>query len=425
MLRYEISSSFTEVVLSARIAFSKRSWPYLLATAVPWLLCAGQRAVSRLAALGAHRRSRSGYYRFLSAGKWRLPLLFRALFELIVRTFGLVELTLVLDDTLCPKWGRGIFGTGCFFDHAARPRPGYRWGHNWVVLALVVQIGPCGWAALPFWIALYRPAQSCPPDAFRTRHQLAAEALTAVRAWTSSRITLLADGAYGNASLVAPARELGIGLVSRLRRNTRLRRARTPRRAPGRRGRRPKWGPPLPSLRRLARARRAFRRERVAIYGRTVTLLLREFVAAWPALGGVVKVVITRDPRRAGRVAYLMTTDLGLSAVEVVERFARRWTIETLFAAAKNQLGLDSAEVRLERSVKRHAALCLALATWTEVWAHRERPRLRARSFATKLAALREDTVKQTIFASGPRTQDSRRIAAGLATLYATATSAA
>jgi hypothetical protein len=31
--------------------------------------------------------------------------LFRCLFELIVRTFGIRELMLVLDDTLCPKWG--------------------------------------------------------------------------------------------------------------------------------------------------------------------------------------------------------------------------------------------------------------------------------------------------------------------------------
>jgi len=40
--------------------------------------------------------------------------LFRCLFELIVRTFRIRELTLVLDDTLCPKWGRRIYGTSTF-----------------------------------------------------------------------------------------------------------------------------------------------------------------------------------------------------------------------------------------------------------------------------------------------------------------------
>ena len=96
MARYTISSSFLGVVLSVRLAFSKRSWPYLAACAVPWLLCAGQRCVTRLAALGSHRRSRSGYYRWLSDGKWRLEVFFRCLFDLIVGTFRVSHLTLVL-----------------------------------------------------------------------------------------------------------------------------------------------------------------------------------------------------------------------------------------------------------------------------------------------------------------------------------------
>jgi len=234
------------------VAFSKRSWPYLVAAAVPWLLCAGQRSVTRLWAMGAHRRSRSGYYRWLSDGKWRLEVFFRCLFDLIVRTFRLASLELVLDDTLWPKWGRGIFGTGLHFDHAARPRAGYVWGHDWVVRAMVA-----------------------------------------------------------------------------------------------------------------------------------------------------------------------------LTAVEVVEAFARRWTIEQMFSVAKNQLGLDSAEVRKERSVRRHAALCLALVTWVEVGAYGFTKRLRARPFSAKLAAVREEAVEQTIFACAPRRGGLREMAGTLAELFSTATRAA
>ena len=63
MARYKVSSSFLGVVLSVRVAFSKRSWPYLVATALPWLLCAGQRSITRMAKLASHARSLSGYYR--------------------------------------------------------------------------------------------------------------------------------------------------------------------------------------------------------------------------------------------------------------------------------------------------------------------------------------------------------------------------
>ena len=411
--------------MSTRIAFSERSWPYMAACAVPWLLCAGQRCVTRLAAWGTHRRSLSGYYRFLSDGKWRMQVFFRCLFGLIVRTFRVTDLTLVLDDTLAPKWGRGIFGTACHFDHTARPRAGYLWGHNWVVLAVVVSVGKRAWVALPFWVGLYRPKKTCRRGEFRTRHQMAVEALALVRGWFSGPVLLLADGAYANGSLVGPARKLAIEVVSRLRADARMRDPKPRKQPKGKRGRKPRQGPWLPRLSRLARQRSKFKTLAVAIYGKTVTLRLREVVAWWPPLACAVKVVITRDPKRPKRVAYLMTTDLALTAVEVVEAFARRWTIEQMFSVAKNQLGFDSAEVRKERSVVRHAALALAMITWVEVWTRRSRPRLSARPFAAKLAAVREEAVMQTIFASGPRRHGSREIAAGLARLFSTATRAA
>ena len=92
MKRYQFSSLFLGVVLNAKIAFSERSWPYLAACAVPWLQCAGQRCVTRLAVWGSHRRSLSGYYRFLSDGKWRMTVFFKCLFDLIVRTFRTPDL---------------------------------------------------------------------------------------------------------------------------------------------------------------------------------------------------------------------------------------------------------------------------------------------------------------------------------------------
>ncbi|MCI0440972.1 MAG: transposase, partial [Chloroflexi bacterium] len=414
-----------KVVMSAEVAFSKRSWPFVMAFAIPWLLCAGQRSVRRLLALGGLKRSASAYYRFLSEGKWHLPRLFASLLKLIVRTFGLQQLTLVLDDTLCPKWGRSIFGTGFFYDHVRRPRAGYIWGHNWVVLAVVVPLGKVGNVALPFWIGLYRSRKRCTSEEFRTRLQMAADALTLVRACFSGPIRLLADGAYANDSLISPAAELGVELVSRLRSDARLLRARPGERAPHRPGRKPTKGPALPKLSRLAHTRSAFRSERVAIYGKRLTLLVREFEAYWPAIGRVVKVVITRDPRHSKRLAYLFTTDLKLSALGVIEAFAQRWTIEQLFSVAKLQMGLDTAEVRKPRAVVRHAALCMALITWTEVWTRQAKPNLWARTFAAKLSALRAETISKTVFSSGPRDRGSRRIAWGIASIFTAATLAA
>ena len=418
-------SSFEDVVLTARPAFSKRSWKYVLALALPWLLLAGQRCMTRLALLGNARRSLSAYYRFLSHGKWRLHVLYRCLFDLIVQTFPSPSLTLVIDDTLRRKWGRGIFGAASHWDHAARPRAGYIWGHNWVVLAVVVQIGRVAWVALPCWVELYRPQKICAKGEFRTKLELAAQALRIVRRWFPGPILVLADGAYNNSTLVTVLRELDMHLVSRLRSDARLRSIEMPRRPKGMRGRKPKYGPPLPALAALARQTRAFVPIEVDIYAKRVQLLVREVVAYWPALGCRIKLVITRDPRNPKRLAYLSTTDLTLSAAEVVVHFSARWPIEQLFSVLKNSLGFDSAEVRTRNSVVRHAALTIALTTWVEVWAQRKSPRLAGQSFSRKLSALREQTVASIIFASGPRTRRSDRIAKGLSKLFSTATRAA
>jgi hypothetical protein len=392
----------------------------------PWILCAGQRCVTRLFALGGHRRSLSGYYRFLSEGKIRVDVLFRLLFDLILRNFPTPSLLLVVDDTLVPKWGRGIFGTGTHFDHVKRPNAGFIWGHDWVVLAVVVQVGATAWVAVPFWITLYRPRKIVRgKKEFSTRLELTVGALEAVRTWFSGPILLLADGAYNNASMILPMRRLGIELVSRLRSDAKLRSLDIPRRPKGTRGRKPKHGPRLPSLGKLSRSRKAFRRIKAAIYGKTVTLLVREIEAYWDPIKAVVKIVITKDPNNPRRVAYLMTTDLTMTATAVIEAFGHRWSVEQLFSTMKLQLGFGSAEVRTERSVRCHAALTVAIAAWIEVWARGRSAMLHAQSFSTKIAALRQHIVTKSIFESTPRTMRSRRIAKGVASLFSAATSAA
>lgn len=423
MLRVNLTEELCEVMLSTRFSFSKRSWPFLVASAVPWLVCAGQRSVTRIWAMANHARSRSAYYRFLSEGKWRMDLFFRGLFELIVRVFNIQELTLVLDDTLCPKWGKKIFGTATHYDHTSRPRAGFIWGHNWIVLSVVVPIGNCA-VALPFWIRLYRSKESTSESEFQTRHQLAAEALALVRTWFSGPIRLLADGAYGNRSLIKPARELGVRVVSRLRSDARLRSPIPPRRKTGQRGRVAKKGSYLPSLTKIGGKVANFQSMQVHIYGRDVRLLVHEFVAWWEPLGAVIKVVITRDPNNTKRRAYLFSTNPEEGAKDVIEGFAMRWSIEQMFSVAKNQLGLDSAEVRKEKSVLRHAALCMALVTWTEVWAYKKAS-VKGKTFHSKLAALREDVVTESIFAASHRAEGSRRNANQIGKLFSAATDVA
>ena len=433
MLRMRWEGEFLEVVFSARAAFSRRSWPYFVAMVIPWLLLQGQRCVTRLHALGHHARSLSGYYRFLSDGKVRAQVLSRTLFELIVRTFHLSKLLVVVDDTLCPKWGRQIFGTGTFFDHTSRPRPGFLWGHNWVVLALIVDVWKMP-VALPFFVRLYRSEKTCRPEEFRTRHDFLLEGLQALRSWTSLQVSLVADGAYFNASVIQPLRTMQIPFISRLRCDALLR-ADPPTVASHRKGRRPKYGHRLPSLTAMARSGGKWEVVRVHIYRKEVTLRVETIDAWWPTCGQKIRLAMVRSVHGRKRVSFLATTDLTCSAQEIIECYARRWTIEQLFSDVKSHLGLDSAEVRKPRSVFRHALFACACATWIQIWHYRRQAKVSRhvvspsshspRSLGAQLRLLRGVLIDQVLFSKRLRATRSRRNASPVADLFAHALTAA
>jgi hypothetical protein len=91
MKGFKYTTSLLGVLITFRVAFSQRSWPYFLAVALPWLLDSGQRTVRKLGRGGALRlrRHEASFYRFFSNFKVRVHVLPRLLFELVVRTFEL------------------------------------------------------------------------------------------------------------------------------------------------------------------------------------------------------------------------------------------------------------------------------------------------------------------------------------------------
>lgn len=416
---YKSTPEFSEILISCRIAFSKRSWPYLIAMAIPWLVQSGQRHIRRLSRRAAWKRHESSFYRFFSRFKFRPQVFFKVLLGLIVQAFGLTELLIVVDDTLCPKWGRHIFGAASFFDHVRRPRPGYIWGHNWVVLAVVTRLFGVP-VALPFWVALYRSEKHCSKAEFRTRLQIVVEVLKTVQTWISLRLSLVADGAYNNASILKPLALMKIPLVSRLRLDAVLRRA-APKRSSRKRGRKPRYGARFPKLQKLARSGQGWLKVWVQIYGKRVRLKIKSFDAWWPKAGIQIRVVITRDPAGKRKPCFLSSTDLGQTPVQIIERFALRWPIEQLFSDAKLAMGLDSAEVRSPNSVLRHAIFTFALVTWVRVWAKKCLARFAdpPTSFVGQLSELRGDLLSQTIISSIPGRKLSKRNSEDLAALAA------
>jgi len=247
-------------------------------------------------------------------------------------------------------------------------------------------------------------------------------------------ISLVADGAYFNASVIRPLHMMRIPFFSRLRRDATLR-ADPPASDPRRKNRRPKYGHRLPSLTAMARSDGKWKIVRVHIYRKDVTLRVETVDAWWPTCGQKIRLAIVRSLHGRKRVTFLATTDLTCSAQQIIECYVRRWTIEQLFSDVKLHLGLDSAEVRKPRSVFRHALFAFACATWLHVWRFRRDQKAHAnhgdsmrgspRSLRSKLHDLRSTLVDQILFSKRLRTTRSRRNASAVADLFAHALTAA
>ncbi len=107
----------------------------------------------------------SRFHRFFSHAAWDLDVLSMHLAKLVWTILAPGSTLLwAVDDTLCRKRGLTVYGTGMHHDPliSSRAKPLVSWGHDWVVLCLLV-VHPF-WApskvfALPIAMRLYRNRQ--------------------------------------------------------------------------------------------------------------------------------------------------------------------------------------------------------------------------------------------------------------------------
>src|SRR3954449_725411 len=129
------------------------------------ILTVGRRTVANLLRLlGALAPGHpSSYHRLLSHRRWPSRRLARRYIAAVLARFAPHgPVALAGDDTVTEHPGAQVYGKGCHRDpvRSTHGFTAYRWGHKWVVLALLVGFPSCRrrWA-LPLMVALYRPAE--------------------------------------------------------------------------------------------------------------------------------------------------------------------------------------------------------------------------------------------------------------------------
>jgi len=201
-----------------------------------------------------------------------------------------------------------------------------------------------------------------------SKHELAAQLIALIaRRYPQRRVDVIGDGHYTGPGLVC---QPNVTLTARLRADAALHELAPPR--TGRRGRPRAMGARLPSLAQIATdPNTAWQTVQVRRYGQTATVQVHRLTCLWyrSHRDRPLTVLLVRDP--SSKEPYelaLISTDLDASSVELVERFACRWSIEVAFEDAKQLVGVGEARNRTEQAVKRTAPFGLLCMSLTIIW---------------------------------------------------------
>ena len=425
----ECIESFAILLSEFQCVFTAPSFQTFLCLMTGWVLSHRRRFVTDLIWSSGCTRwgHHSCYHRFFSQAAWSLDRLCEVLAKLLVRVFaptGLIELA--VDDTLCRKRGLTVYGTGMHHDPliSSRAKPLTSWGHDWVVLTLIVR---CPfWAPTKVWslgiaFRLYRnrqgltkgqkkkqdkekwPAKPKKDPDHRTRPQLAVELISLVASWFPDRKLIVSgDSAYGGASVLQklPA---NVELVSHVHPKGALYEP-APIRQPGALGAGRKKGKRLPDMSRWAdNDKQPWRKLVFDQFGLHATLMVKTMRALYYKAGKdrLLTIVLVRDAlgKRPDQMFYC--TRLDWDARKILSAYSARWSIEVTFENSKQLLGLEDPANRTEKAVRRTAPMAFVIHSLTIVWFHQaghrhlefpDRPWYRHKaepSFADMLTTLR------------------------------------
>lgn len=376
-----------------------------------------------LAAGVVGRKHHSAFHRLFSAAEWSLDRVGVALFEgLSLWLEGTVFLA--VDDTLARKRGLKVFGAGMHLDPilSSRGMKLVNWGHNWVVLGVLVRfpLWPERWLCLPILFRLYlnKSAAARHRRAYHTRPELALEMVHLLcETEKTRRFHLIGDSAYGGQNVLSALPE-NCDLTSRLVLDARLYDLPAVRQ-PGQHGRPRKRGQPRATPAEMLKTR--CRRTKLAIYGRRDRVRLMDTTACVYAVPDRLLRIVAVAPLSGGRKPQAFySTVTTATAEEVLAWYASRWSLEVTFHDAKQHLGFEQPQNWSRKSVQRTAPLALLLYSLIVLWFVQEGHRIshaphrpwytsrRVASFADMLATLKSQSLRQQVL-SAPLSMRGRK----------------
>lgn len=321
------------------------------------LFAGGRRTVTSWLRAAGISDDFQGYYYFLASVGGKCEPIATGLVTLVLRTLPPAErLLLVIDDSPTRRYGPKVEGA----DVHHNPTPGpadqpYLYGHIWVTISLALRHPQWGPLALPLRALLYVRQKTIPSiprrrrwGRFATKLQLAVQLLewiVPLLKAAQKRVWVVVDGGYTTRPFLKPTLKTSVTIIGRLRKDAALKDL-PPKLKKGQqrgRGRPRKYGPNKLSLAKRAGHPRGWQTVTCELYGAVVTKTYKTFLATYPPVGGVIRVVLVKEDR--GWYAFFCT-DPEASVVEILEAFADRASIEQDFHDVKEVWGSGQQQVR-------------------------------------------------------------------------------
>ena len=376
MLESFMHSSFGTLLLGLfRGLFTAPSWQSFMILACGWALTQNRHTISNYIWLsgGVAYKHFSRFYSFLGGPFYQVRE--QVFARLIKRAAAFVPcdapIRVIFDGTTRKKCGRTIQGAHRYRNQAGTARQEYRtlWGLHFVLGIMLIPLSfwPGHFLALPIGLCVYLkealakrlglPFESRSALARKMYHQVA-------HLLPHRRIQVCADGEYAT-QVFLQHRPANVYVVSRFLISGQL--YEKPRATPkGRRGPKPRKGPKIGSPKRLAQRITSW-----LPHPEEKGAFIHSMVGIWHSVlpGEVLRVVLVKRPDSKKRpLEAFFTTNLALSATQLLAEYHLRWKIEIDIREANQFYGLAKDQCRVYRRIVGVNAFRFALASARTLW---------------------------------------------------------
>jgi hypothetical protein len=380
---HSLSPSIIAILWPFSVLFSNSSWQTALTVLLGSILCKGRRTVTGiLRAIGLSQESGfSKYHRILNSLDWSPKRGSEILLKMLLKMVGKERPVILIDETLERRKGKKIRAKGYYRDavRSSKSQVVNTMGLKWLVMALSFRFNFAKRAfALPFFTVLEPSEKSTKKQ--EKPHKTTLDwsiqmVMQLVRFAPRVPFILVGDGAFACAKLAWTCFKYNIALVSRLKMNARI--YALPEETPaGKRGRKPKKGQRLISFKEMLKMEDLpWEEVEIAGYdGKKKKIKYLTNTSMWGADGFcpiAIRWVLVKDPTGDMDPLPLMSTDVNLTAIKIIELYVDRWGLEVTFLEAREHLGIETQKQWSDKAIERTTPILMSLYTIVCLIGHR------------------------------------------------------